>query len=456
MLLNFTNVNKFGIIFIISFLHLCSNVTIAQKALIDDVVAIVGDDAILRSDIEYQYEQALLDGTDFGGDIKGHIFEQLLIQKLMVNQANIDSIMVGENEVVNQVDIRINNMIQQIGGEAKLEEYLNKPLSQFKREQMELMRNLMISQSMQREITKNVKVTPSEIRSYFNRISQDSIPFISAQYELQQIVLYPSVEQKEIDRIKNKLRDFQKQVSEGRDFATLAVLNSEDVVSASRGGELGWTAKAGFATEFSAVAFNLQEKGKVSKIVETEYGFHIIQLIDRKGDRINVRHILMKPKISSDSRKKAIEFLDTLSVSINSGRITFEDAAMRYSMDKDSRSNGGVMINRDGSTKYQSSDIPSEIAKAIQGLEEGQISKPFKMLDDVRGKETYRIVMLKKRYSPHRANMKDDYSLLQDMVEEMKRKEAIDSWIRKRQSEIYVKISPEWQNCDFQYKGWVK
>lgn len=448
--------NKFGVLFIFSFVILCAPSIKAQKTLIDDVVAIVGDDAILRSDIEYQYEQALLDGTDFGGDIKGHIFEQLLIQKLMVNQANIDSITVGENEVVNQVDDRVNRMIQQVGGEAKLEEYLNKPLSQFKREQMEVMRNLMITQRMQREITQNIKVTPSEIRNYFNRISEDSIPFISAQYELQQIVLYPSVEQKEIDRVKNKLRDFQKQVSEGRDFATLAVLNSEDVVSASRGGEIGWTAKAGLATEFSAVAFNLQEKGKVSKIVETEYGFHIIQLIDRKGDRINVRHILMKPKISADSRKKAIEFLDTLTSSINSGRMTFEEAAMRYSMDKDSSPNGGVMINRNGSTKFQSGDIPSEIAKAIQGLEEGQMSKPFKMLDDRRGKETYRIVMLKKRYSPHRANMKDDYSILQNMMEEIKQKEAIDNWIRKRQSEIYVNISPEWQDCDFQYKGWIK
>ena len=429
----------------------------AQRTVIDDVIAIVGDDAILRSDIEQQYEQALIDGANYGGDMKCHIFEQLLIQKLMVNQANIDSVTVSDSEVASQVDQRLNYFIQQVGGQDKLEEYFNKPYIQIKRDQMELVRTQMLTQRMQSKITEDVKITPSEIRTYFSQMSTDSIPYISAQYEIQQIVIYPSVQQKEIDRIKEKLRDFQRQVADGRDFATLAVLYSEDPGSASRGGDLGWYSKAGFVPEFSAAAFNLQEKGKVSKIVETEFGYHIIQLIDRKGDRINVRHILMKPKIDAENRKKAVEWLDTVSSFLKSEKITFEEAAMRFSMDKDTRNNGGVMLNpNDGSVRMQLSDLPAEIAKAIQGLEVGQYSKPFQMIDDKRGKETWRIVRLKARHEPHRANMRDDYSMLQSLMEERKKKDVLDQWIREHQRNIYVNISPEWRDCNFQYGGWVK
>lgn len=429
----------------------------AQKMLIDDVVAIVGDDAILRSDIESQYEQALLDGVNYDGDMKCHIFEQLLVQKLMVNQANIDSITVSDSEVASQVNQRVNYFIQQVGGQDKLEEYFNKPLVMFKKEQAEMVRVQMITQQMQREITKDVAITPSEIRNYYSSLPSDSLPYIGTQYELAQIVVYPAVEQAEKDRVKSKLREFQKQVASGRDFATLAVLYSEDPGSASRGGDLGWCSKSVFVPEFSAVAFNLQEKGKVSKIVETEFGYHIIQLVDRKGDRINVRHILMKPKVNADNRKKAVEFLDTISTVINSGKMTFEEAASRFSMDKDSRSNGGVMVNQeDGSVKFQLSEIPAELAKAIQGLEVGSFSKPFQMVDDKKGRETYRIVYLKAKHEAHRANMKDDYSMLQDMMSERKRKDVLDNWIKNHIQDIYVNISPEWRTCDFKYKGWVR
>lgn len=451
------NYNIFMRLYITLVFVMTAFVASAQKMLIDDVIATVGDDAILRSDIEYQYEQALIDGANYSGDMKCHIFEQCLIQKLMINQAKIDSVMVSDNDVVSQVDSRINYFMQQVGGQEKLEEYFNKPLTQIKRDQMEIVRTQMITQKMQGEITKDIKITPSEIRNYFSQMSEDSIPFISAQYEILQIVLFPAVEQEEIDRIKGRLREFQKQVAEGRDFATLAVLYSDDPGSATRGGDLGWYSKSGFVPEFSAVAFNLQEKGKVSKIVETEFGYHIIQLIDRKGDRINCRHILMKPKISAENKKKASDFLDTVITMIDKNKITFEEAALRFSMDKDSRSNGGLMVNQNnGSAKFQINELPAEIAKAIQGLKEGEYSKPFMMMDERKGKETYRIVMLKKRHEPHKANIRDDYSMLQMMMEERKRKDVVDEWINKRIQEIYINITPEWQNCDFQYKGWVR
>lgn len=429
----------------------------SQKKLIDEVVASVGDDAILSSDIEYQYGQAMIEGVNFNGDMRCHIFEQLLIQKLMINQAKIDSVEVKDGEVMQQVDARVNYFVQQVGGQDKLEEYFNKPLQQIRRDQMETVRTQMITQRMQQEIGKNIKVTPSDIRKFYSSLSQDSIPFVPTQYEIQQVVVYPEVEQAEIDRVKDRLRDFQRQVAEGRDFATLAVLYSEDPGSASRGGDLGWYSRSGFVPEFSAVAFNMRDKGKVSKIVETEFGFHIIQLIDRRGDRINCRHILLKPKVSAESRGKATAFLDTVVKYLDGGKLTFEQAAMQFSMDKDTRSNGGVMVNpEDGTVKFQLGQIPAEIAKAIQGLKPGEVSKPFAMMDEKKGKETMRIVRLVAKHDPHRANVADDYDMLKVMVENSKRKRMLDDWILAKQKELYVVVSPDWRGCDFQYTGWAQ
>lgn len=428
-----------------------------RQRLIDEVVASVGDDAILSSDIEYQYGQAMIEGVNFNGDMKCHILEQLLVQKMMLNQAKIDSVEVKDNEVMQQVDARLNYFTQQVGGQDKLEEYFKKPMLQLRRDQMEAVRTQMITQKMQSSITKDVKITPSDVRKYYSRLGEDSIPYVSTQYEVEQIVVYPEIEQSEIDRIKERLRDFQRQVAEGRDFATLAVLYSEDPGSASRGGDLGWYSKSGFVPEFSAVAFNMHEKGKVSKIVQTEFGYHIIQFIDRKGDRINCRHILLKPKVSTESRNKGIAFLDSVSAWINSGKISFEEAASTFSMDKDSRSNGGLMVNpEDGTRKFQLGQIPAEIAKAIQNLQEGQFSKPFVMMDDKKGRETIRMVRLLKKHEPHKANVSDDYDMLKSMFEGEKRKEVLDSWIVNKQKELYVVITPDWRGCEFQYPGWVE
>ncbi len=430
----------------------------AQKNLIDEVVAVVGDNAILRSDIEYQYEQALMEGvTNHTGDMKCHIFEQILVQKLMLNQAKLDSITVSENEVVNQVDSRMNYFIQRIGDKEKLEEYFNKSMLQIKRDQMDMVRTQMMTQQMQREITKNIKVTPSQIRAYYRNLPEDSLPMVPTQYEMQQIVIYPKVEMEEIERVKTQLRDFQRQINEGRDFATLAVLYSEEPGSAAHGGDLGWYTRSGFVPEFANVAFNLQEKNKVSKIVETEFGFHIIQLIDRKGERINVRHILLKPKVSEKNRSEAKSYLDSIATYINDKKLTFEEAALRFSNDKDSRSNGGVMVNAEnGSTKFEIGQIPSEIAKSIQNLQEGAMSKPFFMMDERKGKETYRLVVLKRKIAPHRANLADDYKLLQDMMEENLKAETLKEWIVTKQKETYVTIDKNWRNCEFEYKHWLK
>jgi peptidyl-prolyl cis-trans isomerase SurA len=444
-------------IFLPLLLVFVSLTTFAQDNIIDEVIAVVGDNAILKSEIEQQYQQALSEGVTYPGDIKCHIFEQSLIQSLMLNQADLDSVEVSQNEIVNQVDGRMNYMIQQIGDKKKLEEYFNKSIIQIKREMMETVHKQMLAQRMQGEITKNIKVTPSEIRTYFKSLPEDSIPMVATQYELNQIVLYPRVQQEEIDRVKAQLREFQKEIKEGRDFATLAVLYSEDPGSAARGGDLGWMTRSQLIPEFASVAFNLTKKNKVSKIVETEYGFHIIQLIDRKGDRINVRHILIKPKISDDARKEALNKLDTIRNFINDGKLSFEEAALRFSMDKDTRANGGVMVNPNtGNTKFEIGDIPPQMNKQIATLKPGEVSLPFKMMDEQKGKETYRLVLLKSKTDPHRANLRDDYQLLKGMLENKKRQEKINNWIKEKQSTTYIKIDKKWLNCDFEYKGWVK
>ena len=429
----------------------------SQDNMIDGVIAVVGDNAILKSEIEQQYQQALSEGITYPGDIKCHIFEQALIQSLMLNQADLDSVEVSQNEIVKQVDARTNYMIQQIGDKEKLEEYFKKSIIEIKREMMETVRRQMLAQRVQADITKDIKVTPSEIRSYYKKLPEDSLPMVPTQYELNQIVIYPKVEQSEIDRVKNQLREFQKEINEGRDFATLAVLYSEDPGSAARGGDLGWMTRSQLVPEFASVAFNLTKKNKVSKIVETEFGYHIIQLIDRKGDRINVRHILLKPKISDDARKEAISRLDSIRTFILEGKLTFEEAALRFSMDKDTRANGGVMVNpQTGDTKFDIASIPPQINKAISGMKEGEMSKPFMMMDERKGLETYRLIKLKRKTLPHRANLRDDYQLLKGMLENKKRSEAINKWIVEKQKTTYITIDKKWLNCDFEYKGWVK
>ena len=442
----------------LSILFILFSVSIfSQDNIIDEVVAVVGDNAILKSEVEQQYQQALSEGVTFPGDIKCHILEQSLIQSLMLDQADLDSVEVSQNEIVNQVDMRMNYMIQQIGDKKKLEEYFNKSIIQIKREMMETVRKQMLAQRMQGEITKHVTVTPSEIRTFYKKLPQDSLPSVPTQYELNQLVVYPKVDQAEIDRVKAQLREFQKEIKEGRDFATLAVLYSEDPGSAARGGDLGWMTKSQLIPEFAAVAFNLTKKNTVSKIVKTEYGYHIIQLIDRKGERINVRHILIKPKISDEARKEAMDRLDSIRTYIVDGKITFEEAALRFSMDKDTRANGGVMVNpKTGNTKFEIGDIPPQMNKAIANLKPGEVSKPFKMIDEQKGMETFRLVLLKSKTPPHRANLREDYQLLKGMLENKKRQQTIDEWIKEKQRTTYIKIDKKWLNCDFEYKGWVK
>ncbi len=448
---------KIFIITTISAIFTICTPVVCQKNVIDEVIAVVGDNAILKSDIEYQYQQAVMQGVSAKGNLKCRLFEQQLIQKLMLNQAVLDSVEVSENSVINEVDRRMNEFINRAGGREKLEEWFNKSVLQIKKEQMKVVREQMMTESMQRSITENIEPTPSQVRAYYRKTNTDSLPMVPVQFEIQKIAVYPKIEQKEIDRVKAKLRDFQKQVAEGRDFATLAVLYSEDPGSANSGGDLGWSTRGTFVPEFANVAFNMQEKNKVSKIVRTEYGFHIIQLLDRKGERIHVRHILLKPKVSPDANKNAIARLDSISTLMSDEKMSFEEAALHFSMDKDTRNNGGLMVNmRTQSSNFELSSIRQpQLAKELQKLEEGGISKPFSIKDDS-GHDVYVIIKQKRKIPPHRANLKDDYQLIQNIMTEKRRQDAVNDWIKEKQLETYITIHDGWKDCDFEFKNWIK
>lgn len=430
---------------------------LSQSNIIDEVIAVVGDNPVLRSDIEYQYQQAIMQGSNFEGDLKCHIFEQMLLQKLLLEQAKIDSIEVSENTVISQVDRQINEFINRAGSKEKLEEWLNKPLYQIKEEQREIVRNQMLTQQVQESITGDIKVTPADIRAFYRKSSADSLPMVPAQFEVKQITVYPRIKTDEVEAVKTRLREFQRQINEGRDFATLAVLYSDDTNSAARGGELGYLARAELVPEFSQVAYNLQDKKRVSKIVETEFGFHIIQLIDRQGDRINVRHILLRPKPSADAIKEAQNRTDSLANIIREGKLSFEEAALRFSMDKDSRASGGIMVNPyTQSTKFEIQQIAPGIYRQIENLEVEQITNAFLMKDERIGKDYFTIVKLQSRTEPHRANITDDYQLLQSLLENKKSEATFKKWIKKKQQDTYITLSPSWVKCEFEFKGWIK
>ena len=429
----------------------------AQDNIIDEVVWVVGEEAILRSEVEEERLRAQYEGTPIPGDPYCVIPEQLAIQKLFLHQAELDSIEVSESSVSGQVDMRLNYYISQIGSKEKMEEYFNKTTSEIREEMMTMVRNQMIIQQMQSKLTENIAPTPAEVRRFYNSLSQDSIPMVPAQVEVQILSIEPSVPVEEVERIKANLRDFTERVNNGTaDFGMLARLYSDDVESAKRGGELGFVGKGQLVSEFANVAFNLTDPKRVSRVVQTEYGFHIIQLIEKKGDRINCRHILLKPRVSIDDKVRSIVLLDSIRTLVVDSGLVFEAAVARYSEDKSTVMSGGLMTNmQTGASKFEYQDLPPEIAKQIYTLAEGEVSVPFVMMDRAKNKEICAIVRLKTKREAHKANLVDDFQVIREMLEQKLSADCIEQWIRNKQKEIYVSIDPMWRGCDFQYPGWV-
>lgn len=444
------------------FLACCSCAVMAQENVIDEIVWVVGDDAILRSDIETQRLYMQNEGQRFDGDPYCVIPERMAIDKLYLNQAKIDSITVNENQVIQSVDQWMNMAVNQIGSREKLEEYFGKKYSQIKDERKDMVKEQQIIQQMQHKLIGEIKLTPSEVRKYYSELSKDSLPNIPTTVEVEIVTMEPKIPFEETDAIKARLRDFTDQVNNNKmEFSTIARLYSEDPGSASRGGELGFMSKTDLLPEFANVAFNLKDPKRVSQIVQTEYGFHIIQLIEKRGDRINCRHILLKPKVSDKELNEATTRLDSLYNDLQANKFTFEEAATFVSYDKDTRNNKGLMVNQNfesrnmGTPKFEMQELPQEIGKVVYDMQVGDISKPFTMLTKNQ-KEVVALVKLKARTEGHKANLSDDFQALKAIVESRKREELLNDWIVKKQKTTYIRISEGWKNCDFKYPGWVK
>ena len=433
------------------------SLAVRAQGVIDEVIWVVGDEAILRSEVEEERLRAQYEGQQIKGDPYCVIPEQMAVQKLFLHQAIIDSVEANESSVSHQVDMRLNYYINQIGSKEKMEEYFRKPSSEIREEMMTTVRNQMIIQQMQQKLTADIKPTPAEIRRYYNSLPEDSIPMMPAQVEVQILSFEPPVPTEETERIKQRLREFTERVQNGTaDFSMLARLYSEDTESAKRGGELGFVGRGQLVTEFADVAFNLNDPKRVSRIVQTEYGYHIIQLIEKKGERINCRHILLRPRISATDKINAINKLDTIRGLIESDSLQFEQAVLRFSQDKNTVMNAGLMINPNtGSSKFEYQDLAPEIAKQIYSLNEGDVSQPFVMMDQTKNREVCAIVRVKKKTDVHRANLTDDFQAIKGMLEQKLSADFIHEWILKKQKATYVQISPEWQGCDFEYPGWI-
>lgn len=451
--------NKFFLIiyqvFLLAALHAS-----AQDNVIDEVVWVVGDEAILKSDVENTRRAMIESGQRIEGDPYAVIPEQIAIQKLFLHQAAIDSIdtQVTDAQVLSEVDKEINRRISSIGSQEKLEQYLSKTIKQQRDELREQFRDQIIVQMTQQSIVGDIKLTPSEVRRRYDKLSEDEIPYVPTEVEVQIITQEPEVPQEEIDYVKQKLRDITERIQSGETtFAIQALINSKDG-SAMNGGELPFYGKAEMVPEFAAVAFSLTDPNKISKIVETEFGYHILQLIEKRGDRVKVRHILMKPTIPQENIDATLSRLDSIADDIRNGKFTFDEGASAISMDKDTRANFGIMSNPNTlGSRFEMSELPQEVAKAIYTLNVGEISKPFTMVDQKTGKEICAIVKLKTKVNGHKATVQEDFQTLKDMMISELSEEKLEKWIVEKQKTTYIRINDSWKKKDeFKYPGWIK
>ena len=429
------------------------------NSIIDEVIWIVGDEPILKSDVENLRLQSEMEGFKFSGDPDCRIPEQIAVQKLFLHQAQLDSLNVTESEVMQRVDQQINGWIQLIGSKEKLEEYRKMTISQLRSQLHDDFKDRLLIDKMQRQLEEDVKVSPSQVRAYFKNLPEDSIPFVPTEVEVEIIMRQPKISQEEINRVKEELRNYTDRINKGETtFATLARFYSEDPGSARQGGELDYMGRGMLDPAFANVAFNLTDPSKISKIVESEFGYHIIQLIDKRGDKIKVRHILRKPHVSQQEIDEAFLRMDSIGNDIKNKKLSFELAASYFSDDKDTRSNHGLMANTSEgmrTSRFQMKDLPTEVARVVDTLKVDEISAPFQMVNS-KGKTVVAIVKLKNRIEGHRAKITEDFQVMQDVVLQNEKKKKIHDWVVNKIKNTYVKVNDRYKNCDFEYEGWVK
>ncbi|MFY9153818.1 MAG: peptidylprolyl isomerase [Prolixibacteraceae bacterium] len=444
-------------LFILTGSVILSNPVQAQDKVVDQIVAVVGKNIILKSDIEEMYQQQQAQGITSDGDMKCEILENLLVEKLLLAEAENDTtITVSDSQLNQQLAQRIQYFVSHLGSEKEVEAYFKKSITDLKADMEDVIRNQQMTQQMQQKILDKVTVTPAEVRYNFKNLPPAEIPQIDTQIEYAQIVVQPIVSLEEEDRIKATLRDLKRRIESGESgFAPMAVLYSEDPGSSRNGGDLDYMGRGNLDPAYAAAAFNLKGD-KISNVVKSEFGYHIIQVVDRKGELLKTRHILMKPKVSPEAMKKAFGQIDSIADFIRKGTFTFEDAAMRYSYDKNSRNNGGVVISPEtGEAKWKLNELDPDVSKIITNMNINEISKPFQTIDE-KQKPVYKIVKLLKKTNAHKANMRDDYVELSNMYMATKKEKTLDSWIREKQTGTYVHIDDSYINCNFKYAGWIK
>ncbi|HOO69064.1 MAG: peptidylprolyl isomerase [Bacteroidales bacterium] len=428
------------------------------NGLVDKVIALVGNEMIQLSAIEEEVQMQIMQGVISDKNIRCEILENMLVSKLMLNQARLDSLTVNEEYVELELENRLQDIKTRLGGEKATEEYFHKPIFRLKQEWRELFREQSLTRDMQSTITEGVQpLTPKDIEDFYRDTPKDSLPIIPTQYQLSQIVLYPPKEEAVL-MVKERLLEFRERILNGERFSTLATLYSQDPYSARRGGELGMAAKQMYWPAFGDAAIVLKE-GQVSQIVETPDGYHLIQLIEREGDMFNARHILLKPDVLSSDRIDCLNRLDSIGNAIKTDSLTFERAAILYSEDPPSRLNGGRMADENsGSMLFDKDQLKTNDYNVLKDMKEGDISPAFESRDNEgrEGNVIYKIIRLDKIIPSHTANLEDDYNVIQNMAENKQRLDAIEAFIKEKQQTTYIRIDPLFRDCVFKRDGWIK
>lgn len=423
--------------------------------ILDRILAVVGGHPILQSDVESTYIQNQAVGVRLEGDEKCSILEDMMISKLLLDQAELDSIEKTDREVEAALQARLDYFINQAGSVEAIEEYFKKSMPEIKKDFFEDVKEQLLTEEMKKNLTADVKVTPSDVQKFYRKIPKEEMPLIPEQLEIRQIVVKPKISEEDRKIVIDRLNDFREQILGGRSMATLAAAYSEDPGSQPRGGELGFIRRADLVPEFTAVAFNLKP-GEVSRVVKTDFGYHLIQLIDRQGESINARHILLKPKISAEAKIAARSRLDSIADIIRTGKAEFGEMALRYSVDEKSFANGGLMVNEyKGNTKFEPQELPAEMLAQVNRLKAGEISEPFESQDESTN-PVMKIITVKSRVSAHQADIKTDYQYIQQLALREKQNEAINEWIEDKQKATFIRINHDYQGCEFQIPGWVK
>jgi peptidyl-prolyl cis-trans isomerase SurA len=429
----------------------------AQKKNIDKVVAVLGNNVILLSELNQQYAQYLNSGNQNDENVKCYILQQMLVQKLLKQQAEIDSVMVDDPQVDDEVDRRMRSSIQRAGGQDKLEQFLNKSVLQYKDEIRPDIKDALIANKMQGKITENVFVTPLEVKKYFDSYKKDSLPDINTEFEIGEIVLHPELTKVEKQKYYDKLDAIRLRVKSGEDFSFLAKTYSEDPGSSPDGGDLGFFDRTMMAKEFTAWAFKLKP-GDVSPVFETEFGYHVLQVIERRGEQVHARHILIRPVTTPQSLERVKLHADSIHRNIINKKISFSAAASKYSDNKETKYNGGMMLYADNvtarTTFIPADKVDPKVFLVVDTMKVGSVSDPV-AFTGADGKEGYKILLLKSKIPPHKGNLEQDYAKFKEKAQEQKMDKVLSEWFQKRRESTYIKIDPAYLTCD-ELKIWTK